>query len=316
MTSRSFAGAAMLAASISGASAGCKCKYQDHVLPEELYTDYPLQNPGEHKDDVADGRYGTMCAAWDAMPGTPYFDSCTGDKLADNGWCTAPWCYVEGDCPDAEPTVFFNGSSTTMYSYSVCGAPDCFTTNADGSPVEGCPYGSVHAASCACKFAGEELPKDLLEDYPEDDEGKYKDLRGIEYYGTACGAWDQQPDTPFFTLCPADSDWCDSAFNWCQAPWCYVDADACDKMNEVSSIFNGTIKLHYSYETCGAVNCQAQQSDDCPWDGSSIPWYTAVDCGSSDGSDGSEEDSKAASALALFSAITAPVIMTLTGSSQ
>jgi len=312
MASRSFASAATLAAFVSGASAGCKCKFQDHVLPEELYNgSYPLQAPGSHKDDVAKGRYGTMCAAWDALPGTPWHEEyCKGEEaLTNNSWCRAPWCYVNADCEHAEPTAVFNGSDTAFYSYEVCGAPDCFTSTEDGSVPDGCPYGSVHADTCACIYADDVLPAEVLAENTT-----YENYRGIEYYGTACGAWDQQPDTPFFGFCPEDSDWCSSEFNWCQAPWCYVDAASCDKENAESSVWPDH---HYSYETCGAVNCQAQPDDEaCPWDGSSNGWYTAVACQTMGTTqeevgddDDDDEDNKAASALALSSVITASVIM-------
>ncbi|CAD7950570.1 unnamed protein product [Amoebophrya sp. A120] len=63
--------------------------------------------------------YGTTCAAWDFVAGTPYIGSCpTSGKdfcHSDNSWCQTPWCYVDSSCPSAVQSDF---STDVYYSYN------------------------------------------------------------------------------------------------------------------------------------------------------------------------------------------------------
>lgn len=308
---RSSASAAVLGSLISGVSAAkCACKFQNQDLPEDLIEEYPLDDPGKHKDDTVDGLYGTMCAAWDQLPGSPWHDDyCdTPEKRAANNWCVAPWCYVEESCEEKEPTDVFNGSTTAFFSYQACGAPDCYSN----PNATGCPYAGVYDATCPCVYATGTLSDDEIEGYPLDEPGKYKDFKAIEYYGVTCAAWDQKKDhNPHLEYCPVGSDWCSSAHNFCQAPWCYV-LETCSVAKSLSSIFNGSVAgtnaLYYSYETCGAPDCHTNfENDDCPWDGIEDGWYTAADCSETETGD-DDDDSKAASACALSGFITASLL--------
>jgi len=272
---RSFASLAMLGAMAPGVSADCSCKYQGSVLPAELYQTYPLEEPGKYNTTVAYGWYGTMCAAWDQVPGTPWFsDYCTDDKnfTGADSWCQAPWCYVDETCESKVASSVFNGSSTAFYSYATCGAPDCYNNQSNA----GCPFGKVFEDTCPCLYQGQELSSSLIADYPLEAPGKYANHTGIELYGTTCAAWDQQPETPWYSYCPEDSDWCDGK-SWCQAPWCYVDENCSSKV--ASSVFNGSSTAFYSYATCGAPDCYSSSDNaSCPYDGTSHGWFTAVDC--------------------------------------
>ena len=50
----------------------------------------------------------------------------------------------------------------------------------------------------------------------------------------------------------------DSAPDFCNKKWCYVDPDACTRNNPISSYFiktkGFTEDMHYSYDTCGHEN--------------------------------------------------------------
>ena len=102
-----------------------------------------------------------------------------------------------------------------------------------GAGTAGCPYDPhgentymVYKQDCPCLYQGAALPSDLYTNYPTSNPGEYAGLTQIHLYGTTCAAWDQSPETPWFSSCPSGADWCSYDHNWCQAPWCYV-SDSC-----------------------------------------------------------------------------------------
>lgn len=279
----------------------CACVYQGSQIPASTYNNYPIEDPGKYASYSAVEIYGSSCAAWDAQPGTPWFSYCpSGSDFSgkDFNWCMQPWCYVSDKCSSKIPTSVYNGSSVTFYSYETCGCEaDCYTdiawiTNASwpaGCPFD--PYGdntyTVHkAGNCACLYQGENLASATYTDYPTDDPGKYKNLSNIKSYGTICAAWDQVPETPWVSYCPADSDWCHQDYNWCIEPWCYVGDSCSSKLP--TQVFNGSSVTFYSYDTCLSTpdcytglaweNSTAGAPAGCPFDGSSVGWYTGASC--------------------------------------
>jgi len=164
--------------------------------------------------------YGSNCAVWDQMPGTPwnsYCPSTTSDwSHPDYNWCQQPWCYVDASCPSAVPSTVFTGSDVAYYSYLSCGATsDCYSNiawNATYVWPPKCPYDptgdktyKVHkSGDCACKFQGRTLTSPIIDHYPEKKPagcapgtdctnypGMYKAMDAINYYGTTCGSWDK-----------------------------------------------------------------------------------------------------------------------------
>jgi len=278
----------------------CACLYQGKQISADTYTNYPIQDPGKYASYGAVKIYGSTCAAWDAQPGTPWFDYCPDSASfseKDYNWCMQPWCYVSDKCSSKVPSSVFNGSSTAFYSYKTCGCEaDCYTNVAwtDNTWPAGCPYDphgdntyTVHkAGNCACLYQGAVLDNDTYTNYPADEPGKYKDLANIKSYGTVCAAWDQVPETPWVSYCPADSDWCHQDYNWCIEPWCYV-SDTCSS-KVPSSVFKGSSVTFYSYDTCLSTpdcytglaweNSTAGAPAGCPFDGSSVGWYTSASC--------------------------------------
>jgi len=193
----------------------CPCTYQGLELPgDSVYLNFPNKEP-EDCVPAADGtvdpvtyksgtckkwpgmyqtaavvkHYGTSCAPWDQMPGTPWHSYCPDASdwsHQDYNWCQQPWCYVSANCADRVPSATFKGSPAAYYSYLSCGATaDCYTAvawqkKADGTtPVDfptGCPYDptvsltyKVHkAGNCACMFQGSSLSEDIYAgNYPE-----------------------------------------------------------------------------------------------------------------------------------------------------
>lgn len=270
----------VVAAVAVAAAADCTCKYQGQLLPDDLLN---TLTPA-----LTVARYGTMCAAWDQVPDTPWASSCAiGSNWSslDNNWCQLPWCYVDASCETAVSSGVFTGS-TMHYSYHACGAPDCYNDDgADKSDSTKCPYDPdgeedymVHSTDCECLYQGGFLPDSLVSDYPSSDPGKWSSLTNIKIYGTTCGAWDQSPETPWVGSCPSGSDWCSADNNWCQVPWCYVSSDCASKV--ASGVFEGSGAAYYSYETClGAPDCYATpKADACPFDESDLVWGTGVTC--------------------------------------
>eukprot|EP00928_Gymnodinium_smaydae_P008430 TRINITY_DN13078_c0_g1_i1.p1 TRINITY_DN13078_c0_g1~~TRINITY_DN13078_c0_g1_i1.p1 ORF type:complete len:1184 (+),score=24.77 TRINITY_DN13078_c0_g1_i1:67-3618(+) len=268
----------------------CSCMYEGRDLPESLYTNFPQFSPGLHRSPSI-AKYGTLCAAWDMMPGTPFQDLCPLDADFSSptfNWCQVPWCFVREQCSHKIPTQMFYGSTTAYYSYWVCGqAPDCNTNRSVGVP--GCPYDphgnksyTIHKSNCACLYHGKTLPRKLYE------ASKYKDIRNIELYGTTCAAWDHSPNYPYYSSCPKGANWCAYEYNWCQAPWCYVDRSCPSGM--ASTVFQDPGAAFYSYDTClGAPDCftnSAEGSRDklpstCPFSSTTSGWNSAARCNGS-----------------------------------
>jgi len=279
----------------------CSCKYQGSKLPESLYKNYPASDPGKYENHSSIRSYGTMCAAWDQVPSTPWVSYCpSGSNWSDPtlNWCQIPWCYVDESCESKVASSVFTGSSTAFYSYATCGnSPDCYSNGPDGAygaGTTGCPYdphgestNMVYKSECACLYQGSALPADLYNNYPTSDPGKYNTSAQIELYGTACAAWDQSPDTPWYSYCPKGADWCSYDYNWCQAPWCYVNSSCSTKV--ASSVFKGSQTAFYSYNTClSTPDCYTNSGKDnrkdlpkaCPFDSSDNSWSTAKNCSS------------------------------------
>lgn len=119
----------------------CACLFSGDALVPDVYTNTPYSDL-EHVHI-----YGSNCAAWDAMPGTPYSSSCSGANWCreDKNWCQVPWCYVPTGCPSARITSLFSASGFIFYSYDTCRkAPDCYTHSDDQSTwhlmSQRCPY--------------------------------------------------------------------------------------------------------------------------------------------------------------------------------
>jgi len=284
----------------TAASGDCACIYQGSELAADTYNSYPADDPGKYNTYESIKVYGTTCAAWDAIPGTPWFSYCPGNAsfgTADYNWCQQPWCYVDSSCSSAVGTSVFAGSSTTHYSYLTCGsAADCYTNiawNDSYSWPAGCPYDPYSTTdykvfktgSCSCLYHGQLLASDIYTNYPAQDPGKYASNGNIKIYGTSCAAWDQVPETPWASDCPSGSDWCNKDYNWCQLPWCYVDSSCATGVS--TSVFNGSTTTHYSYDTClGTPDCYTDIAwgttdgapQGCPFDQSSSGWYTAKNC--------------------------------------
>jgi hypothetical protein len=237
----------------------------------------------------------------------------------EKNWCQQPWCYVDSTCTgDKVATSVFEGSPISYYSYQSCGgAANCYTGISGNSTFEwptGCPYNphggtgaarsfSVHeSGSCACLYQGKKLDASVYTNYPDEkpagcvadstvtctrSPGMYANMASIKWYGTTCAAWDQMPGTPWFSSCPANSEWCNYDFNWCQQPWCYVSS-SCNSM-VATSVFEGqTVIAQYSYATClNTPNCYTNISgvaaptnipSGCPFDAKDNFWQTAKLC--------------------------------------
>jgi len=204
-------------------------------------------------------------------------------------WCQLPWCYVDSSCESGIASSVFAGSTVAKYSYAVCGAPDCYNKpTAPGCPHDPNADGSyaVYKKACPCQYHGLSLPSSLYTNYPSDKPGKYKDLTAISVYGTTCAAWDQSPDTPWYSYCPSGAEWCDYGKNWCQEPWCYVSSSCSSKV--ASSVFKGSTTAYYSYDTCRSTpDCYTNSASKdnyaklpatCPFDRYDNTWYTDKVC--------------------------------------
>jgi len=273
--------------------------------------------PGMYQNDSAIKLYGTSCAVWDQMPATPWFSYCppaSNWSHSDYNWCQQPWCYVDASCPDGVSSSVFQGESTAAYySYLSCGSTsDCYTNvawNASYVWPTACPYdptgGKTYKAhksgDCACLFQGKSLTSAVYDNWPQkqpaacmnstdctDYPGKYAGMAAIKQYGTTCGAWDQIPGTPWYSYCPAGSEWCHYDWNWCQQPWCYVN-ETCSS-GVASSVFSGSDVAFYSYSTCiNTPDCYTGipwnytpgwpiPPSECPFDSSDNNWHTAQQC--------------------------------------
>jgi len=139
-----------------------------------------------------------------------------------------------------------------------------------------CANANMHSSgACPCKYQGSQLATSVYNNYPQKDPancivngaavatkckkypGMYQTMAAIKMYGTTCAAWDQMPDTPWYSYCTktkgvagAATDWAHNDFNWCQQPWCYVDS-TCTGDKVASSVFKGSDTAFYSYHSCG-----------------------------------------------------------------
>ena len=264
----------------------CECQYQGSLLPEPLFTQFPTEEPRRFAHMPNIGVYGTSCAAWDQVPGTPLSSRCAPGSdwsSPDFNWCQLTWCYVASECPSRIPTRVFNGSMA-YYSYDTCGnAPDCYSHFHWDHRCPYDPHGGrtfrIHKnAECDCFFHGSLLPHTAYSLHPLNEAGKFANLTHISIYGTTCAAWDQMPGSPWAEHCPRDADWCHSEHNWCQMPWCYV-SEACPSRLS-STVFDTPATAFYSYDTClGTPNCRTMPFDEsCPFDSKDTNWPTAVEC--------------------------------------
>ena len=92
----------------------CACQFEGSNLNMSIFTSFPTSEPGKYALKTGIRMYGTACAAWDQMPGTPWESSCTSDKnfcTKANNWCQAPWCYTSSNCAGAKPSDVFEGST-------------------------------------------------------------------------------------------------------------------------------------------------------------------------------------------------------------
>jgi hypothetical protein len=268
----------------------CKCKFQGTLLNASAVA-YAV-GQGNTVDTAA---YGTTCAAWDSMPGTPWFSSCDPTTITDwsggKNWCQTPWCYVDSTCPNkTSSSLFGSDSGIEFFSYYACGkAPNCYSD----PPDAGCPFNfgdtmldyMISKDSCPCTFAGSTLPEDIYMNYPSSNPGAYAELANIQYYGTTCAAWDTVPDTPWYSYCPMEADWCHQSMNWCVLPWCYVSEECTTKIE--SSAFAGSSVAYYSYDTCMSTpDCYTNSDrlawddlpESCPFDSSDSGWSTPMLC--------------------------------------
>jgi len=227
------------------------------------------------------------------VPGTPWYDgSCKGvtDFSGSKNWCQIPWCYVSSTCSSKVASSVFAGSTTAYYSYAACGnmPKNCYSfpssTGCPVDPLQEKDY-KIDKKTCPCLYNGQTLPTSLLNSYPSDSPGKWKNKANIALYGTVCAQWDQSPNTPWVGSCPTDSDWCSYDKNWCQIPWCYVSSTCPTKI--ASSVFKGSNAAYYSYDTClSSPNCytnsgvgkRASLPAACPYDKNDAQWYTPKVC--------------------------------------
>jgi hypothetical protein len=106
--------------------------------------------------------YGSSCAAWDDMAGTPYKEYCPADldTCSQGGnWCRQNWCFVNDPVACAARgfdvaggSVFSpsSGETTTYYSFGICGVADCY--NNEDNWVKGvCPFGLTLEEKAECK---------------------------------------------------------------------------------------------------------------------------------------------------------------------
>eukprot|EP00438_Fugacium_kawagutii_P022667 Skav224891 [mRNA] locus=scaffold1112:314860:321803:+ [translate_table: standard] len=268
---------------------GTSCAAWDQwtSLPAMLIQNYPRSEPGRHAALANIQLYGTSCAAWDQVPDTPLANRCLPGSNWTNSsfnWCQLPWCYVDATCPSRRQSDVFEGSRTTWYSYDSCGnVPDCYNDFAIDKRCPYDPYGTksyvLHKGNeCECSFHGMELPAHVYRNYPMDEPGKYENASYIKIYGTSCAAWDQMPGTPWVEYCPSTADWCNSMYNWCQLPWCFVGGNCSTRV--ASATFAGSEVAFLSYDTClSTPDCRTTPYDPrCPFDSNTISWSTGASC--------------------------------------
>ena len=196
---------------------GCECLFHGLELPPETFL---LDADADSDTSEIFGNtsfariYGTTCAAWDQMPGSPWAEHCPRDAdwcHSEHNWCQLPWCYVSEACETKMSSTFFDNASTVaFYSYNTClDSPSCRSMPFDAS----CPFDSrdIHWPTavecpdswsdvCECQFQGSVLPESLFTQFPTEEPRRFAHMPNIGVYGTTCAAWDQVPGTP----CQAD----------------------------------------------------------------------------------------------------------------
>ena len=263
----------------------CECIFQGSNLPSEVYLNHPRDQPGQFASLPNIAAYGTSCASWDTVPGTPLSARCRPDSnwsSSTYNFCQLPWCYVNSTCASHRVSSLFNGSIASFYSYDACGnAPDCYSQFESDPRCPYDPYNNEHyhiyKDDCECLYHGQQLPPDLISKYPATNPGQYAMLPNVRIYGTSCAAWDQFPGTPHYPQCRPESDWCHSNYNWCQLPWCFVSEKCASRV--ASGTFQGA-GMYYSYDTClSTPNCYTFPYDSvCPFDPLDSGWSTPQIC--------------------------------------
>lgn len=152
---------------------------------------------------------------------------------------------------------------------------EAFSVGADGHSDHATTADADYAARleanpCACKFQGQRLDSDTVTNYPTSDPGMYENFSGIARYGTFCAAHDYMAGTPWKESYCSGEDFSIPAYNWCQAPWCYVDSSCPTAV--ASSVFAGSTTAYYSYATCAAADCYSNGVvDKTDWSGEDVP---------------------------------------------
>ena len=139
---------------------------------------------------------------------------------------------------------------TARYVMRIQGAPECRCVN---------PWAIAAPATIACDSCGSSEGCQLLTVQRElhhtwDGEGIDASLGQVcvplDYGASLCEAWD------------SDSARCsgEPRPDWCSSRWCYVNASACERPNDVTEVLEATqAGLAYSYETCGNLNSYSQE---------------------------------------------------------
>ncbi|CAE7940066.1 unnamed protein product, partial [Symbiodinium necroappetens] len=161
---------------------GCECLFHGRELPPTLFQDFPMLDPGKFASLPHVSVYGTSCAAWDQIPGTPWAQYCPSDAdwcHSQNNWCQLPWCYVAEECPTRMDGKVFEGAMT-YFSYDTClSTPQCYQDPFD----EACPFDMTDSGwstpascsmgwsdVCSCAYQGSTLPEGLYLNYPRQDQ--------------------------------------------------------------------------------------------------------------------------------------------------
>ncbi|CAE7775478.1 unnamed protein product, partial [Symbiodinium sp. KB8] len=225
-------------------SMGLNFHLKRSLLPEPLFTQFPTEEPRRFAHMPNIGVYGTSCAAWDQVPGTPLSSRCAPGSdwsSPDFNWCQLPWCYVASECPSRIPTRVFNGSMA-YYSYDTCGnAPDCYSHFHWDHRCPYDPHGGrtfrIHKnAECDCLFHGSLLPHTAYSLHPLNEAGKFANLTHISIYGC--------------------------------------------RSRVVSTVFSGSAAAYRSYDTClSTPDCSDLPYDNaCPFDWTYSSWSTPAQC--------------------------------------
>eukprot|EP00930_Biecheleria_cincta_P084935 TRINITY_DN74363_c0_g1_i1.p1 TRINITY_DN74363_c0_g1~~TRINITY_DN74363_c0_g1_i1.p1 ORF type:complete len:1440 (+),score=129.66 TRINITY_DN74363_c0_g1_i1:64-4383(+) len=153
--------------------------------------------------------YGEYCAAWDANYCKEYFPHENADI-----WCCQTWCYVDKECPSANPSLILPG---WYWTYETC--------KEDGQVLANCAY------SDACKPTGTNAGLDSA------------DLaRFGANYGTSCRDWDKDKCEEWYQ---ESEGWQVGSNHWCCRSWTYVNK-TCPLAEKSWEALN----LYFSYDVC------------------------------------------------------------------